>query len=90
MKLEFVDDHHKGIRCRCNHYDYMVELRTLPAAYITIDGVRIFSKLYDNVPYLIRFPFTAMEYNNGDIAPYNCLKCGRIPYVVIKNKDYIP
>ena len=90
MKLEFVPLHEdEGSHlCLCNGHDYNKDYDTLPAAWLTSDGKRFYDRKYDNVPYLIQFPYTLYEYNTRDTHKYICRTCGKHPYRIIRNKDY--
>ena len=90
MKLEFVPQQEdEGFHlCVCNGHYCTDDYNTLPAAWLTSDGKRFFAREFDNVPYLIQFPYTFEEYTNGDTSKYIHHKCGTYPYRVIRNKDY--
>lgn len=89
MQLQFVEQPEGFHLCMCNKHDYISDFATLPAAWLTVEGIRFCAREKDNVPYLIQFPYRLHEWNWNHMRKYYCKKCGTVPYKIIKNKDYV-
>ena len=83
MLIELIKDKENEWKCRCNGANIARDIEN--RAYVTVDNIRFWDKINDDVKELCQYPYTHKEWLDGGANKYRCKKCDKVPYRSINN-----